>query len=165
MKVEIHTLFKYLPETTTAEPEAMVGFSLSASPRLGDFLADLNPNQSPDWNSRDFRGLPELRDHVLAQAGLTGICAPADVLITGGAAVANYLSIMQRLQPGERIVLEAPGWPQAEVLAKAKGAEIIKIARIETDGWRLPLDQLAAAFRLVAEILPNVRQKPRSRAP
>lgn len=145
MKVKIHTLFQYLLETTEAAPEAIVGFSLSASPRLGDYLDDLDPNQSLDWNSRDFRGLPELRDHVLAQAGLTGTCTSADVLITAGAAEANYLSIMQLLQPGERIVLEAPGWPQAEVLAKAKGAEIVKVAREEADGWRLPLDRLAAA--------------------
>ncbi|MDB5659411.1 MAG: pyridoxal phosphate-dependent aminotransferase [Cypionkella sp.] len=145
MKVKIHTLFEYLLETTDASPEAFVGFSLSASPKLGDYLADLDPNQSLDWNSRDFRGLPELRDHVLAQAGLTGVCSPADVLITAGAAEANFLSIMQRLQPGERIVMETPGWPQAEVLAKAKGAEIVKVKRREVDGWRLPLDQLADA--------------------
>ncbi len=145
MKVLIHDLFQYLLETTDSAPEAIVGFSLSASPRLGDFLADLDPNQSLDWNSRDFRGLPELRDHVLAQAGLTGHCTPADVLITAGAAEANYLAIMQLLQPGDRIVIEAPGWPQAEVLAKAKGAEIVKVHRLEAEGWRLPLDRLAEA--------------------
>ena len=76
LKVKIHTLFQYLLETTEAAPEAIVGFSLSASPRLGDYLDDLDPNLSLDWNGRDFRGLPELRDHVLAQAGLTGICTP-----------------------------------------------------------------------------------------
>lgn len=145
LKVNIHTLFEYLLETTEAAPEAIVGFSLSASPRLGDYLADLDHDQSLDWNGRDFRGLPELRDHVLAQAGLTGICAPADVLITAGAAEANFLSILQLLQHGERIVIEAPGWPQAEVLAKAKGAEIVKVARDEAQGWRLPLDRLAEA--------------------
>lgn len=145
LKVKIHTLFQYLLETTEAAPEAIVGFSLSGSPKLGDYLDDLDPNQSLDWNGRDFRGLPELREHVLAQAGLTDICTPADVLITAGAAEANYLTIMQLLQPGERIVIETPGWPQAEVLAKAKGAEIVKVARSEVEGWRLPLDQLAAA--------------------
>jgi aspartate/methionine/tyrosine aminotransferase len=145
LKDKIHTLFQYLLETTESAPEAIVGFSLSASPRLGDYLADLDPNLPLDWNGRDFRGLPELRDHVLAQAGLAGLCTPADVLITAGAAEANYLAIMQLLQPGERIVIETPGWPQAEVLAKAKGAEIVKVAREEAEGWRLPLDRLAAA--------------------
>ena len=83
--------------------------------------------------------------HVLAQAGLTGLCTPADVLITAGAAEANYLAIMQLLEPGDRIVIEIPGWPQAEVLAKAKGAEIVRVPRNEAEGWRLPLDHLAQA--------------------
>ena len=104
MKVKIHTLFQYLLETTNADPEAIVGFSLSRSPTLGDYLDDLDPALSLDWNNRDFRGLPELRDHVLAQSGLTGICGPSDVLITAGAAEANYLAIMQLLQPDDEIV-------------------------------------------------------------
>lgn len=145
MKVKIHTLFQYLLETTDAAPEAIVGFSLSGSPVLGDYLDDMNPNQSLDWNNRDFRGLPELRTHVLAQAGLTGVCTPLDVLITAGAAEANYLAIMQLLQPGDEIVIETPGWPQAEVLAKAIGAKVVKVTRQESEGWHLPLDQLADA--------------------
>jgi hypothetical protein len=143
MKVKIHTLFQYLLETTDAAPEAIVGFSLSGSPKLGDYLDDLDPNQSLDWNNRDFRGLPELRDHVLEQAGLTGICARGNVLITAGAAEANYLAIMQLLQPGDEIVIETPGWPQAEVLAKAIGAKITRVTRHEADGWHLPIDQIA----------------------
>ena len=95
MKVKIHKLFQYLLETTDAAPEAIVGFSLSESPVLGDFLTDLDPALSLDWNGKDFRGLPELRDHVLRQAGLDRICTPNDVLITAGAAEANYLAMMQ----------------------------------------------------------------------
>ena len=145
MKVKIHTLFQYLLETTDAEPEAIVGFSLSQSPTLGDFLADLDPSLSLDWNNRDFRGLPDLRDHVLVQAGLAANCRREDVLITAGAAEANYLAIMQTLQPGDEIVIETPGWPQAEVLAKAIGATVVKVTRQESEGWRLPLDRVAEA--------------------
>ena len=145
MKVKIHTLFQYLLETTDAAPEAIVGFSLSGSPVLGDYLEELDPALSLDWNNRDFRGLPELRDHVLAQAGLTGRCQPRDVLITAGAAEANYLAIMQLLQPGDEIVIEMPGWPQAEVLAKAIGAKVVKVRRQEAQGWHLPLDQVVDA--------------------
>ncbi|MCX7561582.1 pyridoxal phosphate-dependent aminotransferase [Sulfitobacter sp. F26204] len=145
MKVKIHTLFQYLLETTDAAPEAIVGFSLSGAPVLGDYLADLDPELSLDWNNRGFRDLPELRDHVLAQAGLTDLCQREDVLITAGAAEANYLSIMQLLQPGDEIVIETPGWPQAEVLARAVGARIKRVTRRESEGWRLPLDQVADA--------------------
>ena len=145
MKVKIHTLFQYLLETTDAQPEAIVGFSLSGSPKLGDYLEELDPEQSLDWNNRDFRGLPELREHVLAQAGLTGTCTPVDVLITAGAAEANYLAIMPLLDRGDEIVIETPGWPQAEVLANALGAKIVKVTRREADNWRLPLDDMAKA--------------------
>lgn len=145
MKVKIHTLFQYLLDTTDAAPEAVVGFSLSRSPRLRDYLADLDPDLSLDWNGQSFRGLPVLRDHVIAQAGLAGLCQPDDVLITAGAAEANYLALRQLLQPGDRIVTETPGWPQAAVLARAIGAECVAVPRHEHHDWQLDLDALAAA--------------------
>ena len=145
MKVRIHKLFDYLLETVAREPEAFVGFSLSSSPRLGDFLPDLDPDLSLDWNQRSFRGLPELRARIVAQAGLRGLCTPDDVLVTAGAAEANYLAIRQLVGAGDRLVVETPGWPQAEVLGRAQEAEIVAVARDEDEGWRLPLDRLAAA--------------------
>ena len=145
MKVKIHTLFEYLLETTEAEPEAFVGFSLSQSPKLGDFLEELDPELSLDWNGASFQGLPALRQRVIDQAGLAGQCSANDVLITAGAAEANYLAFMQLVQPGDEVVVERPGWPQAEVLAKAVGATIRPINRVEEDGWALPLDALEEA--------------------
>ena len=150
MKVRIHTLFQYLLDTTTAEPEAILGFSLSQSPTLGDFLADLDPDLSLDWNQKSFLGLPALRDAVLAQAGLSHL-SPDHVLITAGAAEANYLALMQTVQPGDRIVIETPGWPQAAVLGQAIGAEIVRVQRSEGDGWQLPLQALSEA------VTPNTR--------
>ncbi len=143
MKVEIHTLFQYLLDTTQAEPEAFVGFSLAESPVLGDFLEDLDPTMSLDWNQKSFRGLPDLRQRVIDQAGLGGSCSADDVLITAGAAEANYLAFMQLVEPGDEIVTELPGWPQTEVLAKARGANVKLVTRNEDDGWALPMDQLA----------------------
>lgn len=146
MKVKIHKLFEVLLESTQSAPEAVVGFSLAQSPTLGDFLEDLDPNLPLDWNNRDFTGLPELKEHVLRQAGLEGVCTPADVLITAGAAEANYLCLRQLLEAGDEIVTEAPGWPQAEVLAHAIGASVIRVQRREDEGWRLPLDALEQAI-------------------
>lgn len=145
MKVKIHTLFQYLLDTTDAQPEAIVGFSLSRSPRLGEFLADLDPDLPLDWNQQSFRGLPALREAVIRQAGLDGVCAPDDVLITAGTAEANYLAIRQLVQAGDEIVTETPGWPQAAVLAEAIGATVRLVERREDQGWRLPLDALEAA--------------------
>ena len=144
MKVEIHKLFEYLLETTDAQPECILGFSLSTAPRLSEFLADLDPDMPLDWNGRSFAGLPELRARVIAQAGLDAICDPDDVLITAGAAEANYLALRQLLSPGDQIVTETPGWPQAAVLARAIGADIGFVRRNEANNWRLDPADLAA---------------------
>lgn len=141
-KVRTQALFENLLQSVAAEPESFLGFSQAESLTLGDFLAELDPNLSLDWNGVSFQGLPTLRQHVLAQAGLTGLCSVDDVLITAGAAEANYLALRQSLREGDEIIIERPGWPQAEVLARATGAEIRIIDRDETKGWQLPLDQL-----------------------
>ena len=145
MKVKIHTLFQYLLDTTEAEPEAFVGFSLSEPPRLGEFMDALDPDLPLDWNQKSFRGLPALRERVLEQAGLAGLCRPDDVLITAGAAEANYLAFMQLVQPGDEVVTERPGWPQVGVLADAVGANLKQVDRDEASGWSLPFDALEAA--------------------
>ena len=145
MKVQIHKLFDYLLSTTAEVPECVLGFSLSKSPRLRDFMADLDPNLSLDWNGLSFQGLPALRAHVIAQAGLSDTCTPDDVLITAGAAEANYLCLRQLLDAGDEMVTETPGWPQAAVLAKAIGVKLSTVNRHEADGWRLDMDALSKA--------------------
>lgn len=145
MKVTIHKLFDYLLETTAQDPpECFIGFSLARSPRLKDFLADLNPELSLDWNGKSFLGLPALRQRVLDQAGLA---LPLDsVLITAGAAEANYLLFRQLLTAGDEIITEAPGWPQAGVMAKAIGARLVEVARDEAQGWALDPNAVARAI-------------------
>ena len=145
MKVRIHKLFEYLLETADPAPEAFLGFSLSTPPLLGDFLADLDPAMALDWNGVSFQGLPALREAVIAQAGLAGLCRPGDVLITAGAAEANYLCFRQLLSAGDHIVTETPGWPQAAVMAEGIGAKVTLVKRRAADGWRLDLDALEAA--------------------
>jgi aspartate/methionine/tyrosine aminotransferase len=145
MKVTIHKLFDYLLETTAQDPpECFIGFSLAPSPRLKDFLSDLDPELSLDWNGKSFLGLPILRQRVLDQAGLS---LPLDsVLITAGAAEANYLLFRQLLSAGDEIITEAPGWPQAAVMAKAIGAKLVEVARDEAQGWGLDPKAVAQAF-------------------
>jgi len=159
MKVKIHKLFEYLLKTTDRPVDAVVGFSLASSPTLGAFMDDLDPAMSLDWNQRSFQGLPELREHVIRQAGLTGTCGADDVLITAGAAEANYIALLQLLQPGDEIVLEQPGWPQAQVLAQSMGIKINAVRRRPEQGWALPLDELEAAVnertRLIFLTNPN----------
>lgn len=159
MKVTIHKLFEYLLETTSAVPEAVLGLSLARPPVLAEFLADLDPAMPLDWNGVSFQGLPRLREHVIARAGLEGVCDPSDVLITAGAAEANYLVMRQLLRPGDEVVTESPGWPQVGVMCRAMGVTLREVARVETAGWTLDLDALEAAVgpatRLIFLTNPN----------
>ena len=145
MKVEIHKLFEYLLETTAEEPpEAFLGFSLSTPPKLGEFLPDLDPDFPLDWSNQSFQGLNALRDRVIDRAGLRGTCTADDVLITAGAAEANYLAIMQLVQPEDEIIVESPGWPQPVVLGKAIGATIKTVQRREKNRWHFDPAELEA---------------------
>lgn len=147
MRVEMHKLFEFLLETadpsapSSAKPEAVLGFSLATPPKLGDFLADLDPGMSLDWSNESFQGRSALRANVLARAGLSN-CTVDDVLITAGAAEANFLAITQLVQPGDEMVVETPGWPQAAVLGRAIGANLKFLRRDEAHGWRFDLDEL-----------------------
>jgi aspartate/methionine/tyrosine aminotransferase len=145
VKVTIHKLFDYLLETTAQDPpECFIGFSLARSPRLKEFLPDLDPEMSLDWNGVSFLGLPALRQRVMDQAGLT--LGPDCVLVTAGAAEANYLLFRQLLTAGDEIVTEAPGWPQAGVMARAIGARLVEVPRDEAQGWWLDPEAVAAAI-------------------
>ena len=143
MHVKIHKLFEYLLETTSAEPpEAILGFSLSTPPKLGEFLPDLDPDFSLDWSNQSFQGFNPLREHVIDRAFLRGVCSAENVLITAGTAEANYLAIMQLVQPGDEMIVESPGWPQPFVLGEAIGANIKVLPRYEALGWRFEMDEL-----------------------
>lgn len=160
MKVTIHKLFEYLLETAGAEPpECFLGFSLSTPPTLGDFLPDLDPALPLDWNGSSFQGLPALRQRVIDQAGLGGTCTPDDVLVTAGTAEANYLVFRQLLEPGDEVVTDAPGWPQAGVMARAIGARLVEVPRDPARGWALDPGAVIAALtprtRLVFLSNPN----------
>lgn len=146
MKVELHKLFEYMLKTAEETPEAVIGFSLSRSPKLVDFLSDLDPGMSLDWNNRSFLGLPELRSHVMRLVDPANRLNTNNVLITAGTAEANYLAIRQLINPEDEIITEHPGWPQVGVLAKAIGANLKTIDRRAEQAWRFPMDELASSI-------------------
>lgn len=125
-----------------AKPEACITFSLSPSPLLQEFLAELDPGLPLDWSGEDYQGLPSLREKVLERYGYGPTCGLDDVLITAGAQEANYLVLTQLLDPGDELVIDAPGWQQPLVLAQQMGVTPKLVSRSEKNGWALDVDQL-----------------------
>jgi len=143
MYVRPHSLFKKFMAGLAAKPQASVVHSLAQSPTLAEFLPDLDPSLSLDWSGKSFFGLPVLREHILARTGTGVNCGIDDVLITAGAAEANFLAISQLVQPGDEMIVDVPGWPQPLVLGEAIGATVKRLQRYEDRAWRFDLNQLS----------------------
>lgn len=144
MYVRPHTLFQRFMAGLDAEPESSAVQSAAKSPKLGDFLAELDLDMSLDWSGQSFQGLPALRENILQRTGTGAFCGVDDVLITAGAAEANFLTISQLVQPGDEMIVDVPGWPQPLVLGEAIGATVTPLPRDEASDWRFDMDQLAA---------------------
>lgn len=151
MHVEIHELFRQFQRALERRPSASIVESLTEPPPLGDFIDELDPNMKLDWSAQSFQGMPSLREKVLERTGVADTCSVDDVLITAGAAEANFLAITQLVQPGDRIIVDVPGWPQPLVLADAIGADLKRLPRDEERDWAPDFDRLAEL------VTPNTR--------
>jgi hypothetical protein len=146
MRVGSHGVFDALLGAAGADVEASITFSLATPPALSEFLDDLDPGLPLDWSGGSFLGHGALRERIAGSAGLAPALGPDQVMVTSGAAEANFLALAQLLQPGDEVVVEQPGWPQPLVLAPALGARVVEVPRRAAEAWRLEVEELLAAI-------------------
>jgi aspartate/methionine/tyrosine aminotransferase len=101
-------------------------------------------------------GTPELRGTI---AGLYQGAGVDNVLVTTGAAEANYLTIHTLLEPGDEIAVMAPNYQQVWGVATNRGVKVTPFHLAEDQGWALDLDSLRRAVtprtKLIAVCNPN----------
>lgn len=146
MRVDSHGVFEALLGAVAADVEASITYSLASPPTLAEFLDALDPGLSLDWSGGSFLGHQGLRERIVEAAGLAPACGPEDVMVTSGAAEANFLALAHLLRPGDEVVVEQPGWPQPLVVAPALGAHVVEVWRREEDAWRLDVEELLDAI-------------------
>ncbi len=82
-----------------------------------------------------------------------------NVLVTVGAAEANYLALHTLLDPGDQVVIMLPNYMQVWGIAKNHGLRVKSFHLLEEDGWAPDLAELDAAVttqtRLIAVCNPN----------
>ncbi len=119
------------------------------------------PNQYPPM-----MGMPELRQAVAAHAGRfygMDLDWQAQVLITSGATEALAASLSALLRPGDEAILIEPFFDTYLPVIEATGATA-KCVALHPPGWRLDLDELAAAFSARTKlILVNTPHNPLGR--
>jgi aspartate/methionine/tyrosine aminotransferase len=116
-----------------------------------------------DSIGRELLGYPQtngtraLRELI---ASLYPGCGPDHVLVTNGAAEANFISTWNLLSPGDEMVFMVPNYMQIGGLARSLGAEVKPVWLQMSNGrWSLDLDSLERAVsgrtRLIALCNPN----------
>jgi aspartate/methionine/tyrosine aminotransferase len=101
-------------------------------------------------------GILELREHIaLLYPGAT----PDNVLVTSGAAQANFTSLWALLDPGDEIAVLLPNYLQIWGVAHNFGLEVREFRLSEDYDWALDLDSLNGAVtdktKLIAVCNPN----------
>ncbi len=98
----------------------------------------------------DYRGLPALRAALAARFTERGLPTTSEqVLVTSGALQAVRLAITLVAGPGDRVVVEQPGYPNGLDVVSDIGARAVPVALDPRNGtW--DVDQLLAATRQTA---------------
>ena len=118
---------------------------------------------APDSIGRELLGYPQtngttaLRELIASQ--YPG-CGPDHVLVTNGAAEANFISTWNLVGPGDEVVFMVPNYMQIGGLARSLGAEVKPLWLEMSNGrWAPDLDSLERAVngrtRLIALCNPN----------
>jgi len=140
MDVKINKLFEVFLYAHDVGCDNVLVSSLRSSPKLKEFLEDIDPELALDWSDRSFYGLPELRKRVVETQGYN--VSEDNIYITAGTNEANFLVMMQTVNLGDEVIIDTPSWPQPYEICRALGAKIKLIKRSEDLGWAIDLDEL-----------------------
>lgn len=154
----------FLMERMMSKFEQDVEYNLSESgvhPITVRELLDDDPHLINDilatgLNYPHVNGTPELRANI---AGLYDGAGVENVLVTVGAAEANYITIRTLLGPGDEIVVMLPNYMQIWGIAKNHELNVKTFRLCEERGWAPDLAELESAVtpatRLIAVCNPN----------
>lgn len=109
-----------------------------------------------ELNYPHVNGIPTLRQHI---ADIYPGAGPENVLVTVGAAEANYISVRTLMAPGDEMVVMLPNYMQIWGIGRNHNFQIRTFHLLEQNGWAPDLAELAEAVttdtRLIAVCNPN----------
>jgi len=104
----------------------------------------------------EVNGTSLLRERI---AALYPHAAPNNVLVTVGAAQANWMVCATLLEPGDEVIVISPGYRQVWGLARNIGCRVHEVHLRPEDRWRLDLDRLeslaTSRAKLISIVNPN----------
>ena len=154
----------FVMERMMSKWENVVDYNLSESGvhpmTLGELLA--MDGKSPDaladvdFDYPQANGTVELRRNIARYYPGAG---PDNVLVTVGAAEANYLALQTLLDPGDEVVIMMPNYMQVWGVAMNYGLRVKTFKLLEAEGWAPDLAELERVVgpetKLIAVCNPN----------
>ena len=140
----------FLMERMMSKFEQDVEYNLSESGvhpvSLGELVGDdpdyINLLLATELNYPHVNGVPELRENI---AALYDGATAENVLVTVGAAEANYITTHTLLSVGDEIVVMLPNYMQIWGIARNHGLKVKDFHLREENGWAPDLDELDEA--------------------
>jgi aspartate/methionine/tyrosine aminotransferase len=104
----------------------------------------------------EVNGTGVLRERI---AAMYSNATPSNVLVTVGAAQANWIIASTLLEPGDDVVVISPGYQQIWGLAKNIGCQVHEVHLRPENNWQLDLDELEKAAgprtKMISIVNPN----------
>jgi aspartate/methionine/tyrosine aminotransferase len=104
----------------------------------------------------EVNGTTLLRERI---AALYPNASAANVLVTVGAAQANWMICSTLLEPGDEVIVVSPGYRQVWGLAKNAGCRVKETHLLPENDWRVDLDELESLAgpktKLISVVNPN----------
>jgi aspartate/methionine/tyrosine aminotransferase len=104
----------------------------------------------------EVNGTTILRERI---AALYPNASAANVLVTVGAAQANWMVCSTLLEQGDEVIVVSPGYRQVWGLAKNAGCQVKETQLCQENNWRLDLDEVeslaTAKTKLISIVNPN----------
>jgi len=123
---------------------------------LGGDSEELSRLLATELNYPYVNGIPELRENIASLYEGAGV---DNVLVTVGAAEANYITMRTLLSAGDEIAVMLPNYMQVWGVAKNHGYAVREFHLQEAQGWPVDIDELNEAVtddtRLIAVCNPN----------
>jgi DNA-binding transcriptional MocR family regulator len=95
-------------------------------------------------------GLPELQAAIAADYSTRGVpTEPAQIMVTPGALAAVSIVATALIRPGDRVLVDNPGYPNAGARLRNAGARLAT-TDVDPDGW-----DLSATIKRLAEVRPT----------
>jgi aspartate/methionine/tyrosine aminotransferase len=154
----------FVMEQIMSEWENAVDFNMSESGvhpmTIGELLAmdgrEMNDLADIRMLYPQANGTPELRETI---ASLYPGASADQVLVTIGAAEANYLAITTFLEPGDEVVIVLPNYQQVWGVAKNRGCRVKEVFLDVDNDWALDTNALDAAVtadtKMICVVNPN----------